>query len=143
MTAQQLAETARRLVADGRGLLAMDESNGTCDNRFIAAGIVVSLEARRSYRELLITAPGLSTSISGAILYDETIRQTSASGILLVKLLSDKGIMPGIKVDTGAKPLALHNCEKVTEGRDGLRSRLGEYRQICARFAKWRAARHE
>jgi len=139
MTAQQLAETARLLVADGRGLLAMDESNGTCDKRFTAAGIPVSVDARRSYRELLITAPGLSTSISGAILYDETIRQTSASGIPFVKLLSDAGIMPGIKVDTGAKPLALHNGEKVTEGLDGLRTRLREYRQIGARFAKWRA----
>jgi fructose-bisphosphate aldolase class I len=139
MTAAQLVETARLLVADGRGLLAMDESNTTCDKRFIAAGIAASVEARRSYRELLITAPELQTSISGAILYDETIRQVSGSGVPFVKMLIDSGIMPGIKVDTGAKPLALHDGEKVTEGLDGLRTRLREYRQMGARFAKWRA----
>jgi fructose-bisphosphate aldolase class I len=139
MTAQHLAETARLLVADGRGLLAMDESNGTCDKRFAAVGIAASVEARRSYRELLITAPGLAASISGAILYDETIRQTSESGVPFVKLLTDAGIMPGIKVDTGAKPMALHDGEKVTEGLDGLRARLHAYRQLGARFAKWRA----
>jgi fructose-bisphosphate aldolase class I len=139
MTMENLAKTARLLVADGRGLLAMDESDGTCDKRFIAAGIPVSADARRRYRELLITAPGLHTSISGAILYDETIRQTSKPGVPFVKLLTDAGIMPGIKVDTGAKPLALHDGEKVTEGLDGLRTRLREYRQIGARFAKWRA----
>jgi len=139
MTAAALTETARLLVADGRGLLAMDESNGTCDKRFVAAGIAVSEAARRAYRELLITAPGLSASISGAILYDETIRQSSAAGIPFVKLLVDAGIVPGIKVDTGAKPLALHDGEKVTEGLDGLRDRLRDYSQIGARFAKWRA----
>jgi fructose-bisphosphate aldolase class I len=139
MTAESLAETARLLVADGRGLLAMDESNGTCDKRFAAEGIPASVEARRSYRELLIAAPGLRTSISGAILYDETIRQASGNGIKFVKLLNDAGIMPGIKVDTGAKPLALYDGEMVTEGLDGLRTRLREYRQLGARFAKWRA----
>jgi fructose-bisphosphate aldolase class I len=139
MTADPLVETARLLVADGRGLLAMDESNGTCDKRFAAAGIPATVEARRSYRELLITAPGLQASIGGAILYDETIRQTSAAGTTFVKLLIDAGIIPGIKVDTGAKPMALHDSEKVTEGLDGLRVRLREYRQMGARFAKWRA----
>jgi len=139
MTVAPLVETARLLVANGKGLLAMDESNGTCDKRFTEAGIAVSVEARRRYRELLITAPGLHASISGAILYDETIRQSSGNGVQFVKLLADAGIIPGIKVDTGAKPLALHDGEKVTEGLDGLRARLCEYRQIGARFAKWRA----
>jgi fructose-bisphosphate aldolase class I len=139
MTTEQLAETARLLVADGRGLLAMDESNATCDKRFAAVGIAASVEARRSYRELLITAPGLHTSISGAILYDETIRQASQDGIPFVELLLRAGIMPGIKVDTGAQPLALHDGERVTEGLDGLRTRLGAYHEIGARFAKWRA----
>jgi fructose-bisphosphate aldolase class I len=97
------------------------------------------VEARRSYRELLVTAPGLHSSISGAILYDETIRQTGQHGTPIAKLLMDAGIMPGIKVDTGAKPLALHDGEKVTEGLDGLRARLGDYRKMGARFAKWRA----
>jgi fructose-bisphosphate aldolase class I len=139
MIVDPLVETARLLVADGRGLLAMDESNGTCDKRIAAAGIAVSVEARRSYRELLITAPGLQTSISGAILYDETIRQSSENGTPFVKLLVDTGIVPGIKVDTGAKPLALHAGERVTEGLDGLRTRLREYHDVGARFAKWRA----
>jgi fructose-bisphosphate aldolase class I len=139
MTVENLAETARLLVANGRGLLAMDESNGTCDKRFTSAGIAVSAESRRSYRQLLITAPGLHASISGAILYDETIRQTDEKGISFVKLLADAGIIPGIKVDTGAKPLALHDGERVTEGLDGLRTRLREYRQMGALFAKWRA----
>jgi fructose-bisphosphate aldolase class I len=132
MTAAQLVETARLLAADGRGLLAMDESNGACDKRFTAADIAPGAEARRRYRELLITTPGLNTSISGVILYDETIRQTSAKGIPFVKLLTDAGIMPGIKVDTGAKKLALHDGEMVTEGLDGLRTQLHEYRQIGA-----------
>jgi fructose-bisphosphate aldolase class I len=139
MTTEHLVETARLLVADGRGLMAMDESNGTCDKRFAAAGIAASVEARRRYRELLITAPGLHTSISGAILYDETIRQSSENGKPFVKVLIDTGIIPGIKVDTGARPLALHDGEKVTEGLDDLRARLLAYHEIGARFAKWRA----
>jgi fructose-bisphosphate aldolase class I len=139
VTVHPLVETARLLVADGRGLLAMDESQGTCDKRFAAAGIAVSEAARRSYRELLITAPGLRASISGAILYDETIRQSSESGVPFVTVLADAGIIPGIKVDTGAQPLALHDGEMVTEGLDGLRERLRAYYEMGARFAKWRA----
>ncbi len=134
-----LAETARLLVARGRGLLAMDESNGTCDKRFIAAGIAAGVDTRRLYRELLITTPGLAASISGAILCDETIRQAGRDGVPFVDMLTSAGMMPGIKVDTGARPLALHDGELVTEGLDGLRARLLEYRRLGARFAKWRA----
>jgi fructose-bisphosphate aldolase class I len=135
----RLIETARTLVAGGRGLLAMDESNPTCDKRFAKLGIARTEAARRSYRELLITTPGLGTCISGAILFDDTIRQRKPDGTPYVKLLADAGIMPGIKVDTGAKPLAGHPGEKVTEGLDGLRARLHDYVDMGARFAKWRA----
>jgi fructose-bisphosphate aldolase class I len=130
---------ARALVADGKGLLAMDESNGTCNKRFAAAGIPQTEEARRAYRELIITTPGLGESISGTILYDETIRQRKKDGTPFVKILVDAGIIPGIKVDIGAKDLAGHPGEKITEGLDGLRERLNEYSQMGARFAKWRA----
>jgi fructose-bisphosphate aldolase class I len=139
VTAQELADTAHRLVGSGKGLLAMDESNGTCDKRFAAAGIPQTEEARRAYRELIVTTPGLSKCISGAILYDETIRQRKKDGTPFAKALTDVGVLPGIKVDLGAKDLAGHPGEKVTEGLDGLRVRLQEYLQMGARFAKWRA----
>jgi fructose-bisphosphate aldolase class I len=139
MNGQRLVDTARTLVAGGKGLLAMDESNGTCNKRFASAGIPQTEEARRAYRELIVTTPGLGESISGAILYDETIRQKTKDGRPFVKILVDVGIIPGIKVDLGAKDLAGHPGEKITEGLDGLRERLTEYRQMGARFAKWRA----
>jgi fructose-bisphosphate aldolase class I len=139
MNAQKLIEIARTLVSDDKGLLAMDESNATCDKRFAAAGIPQTLEARRAYRELIVTTPGLGACISGAILYDETIRQQKRDRTPFVKVLADAGIIPGIKVDIGAKNLAGHPGEKVTEGLDGLRDRLKQYFQMGARFAKWRA----
>ncbi|MGA3401568.1 MAG: class I fructose-bisphosphate aldolase [Acetobacteraceae bacterium] len=134
-----LVATARKLVASGKGLLAMDESNPTCNKRFAAAGIPQTEEARRAYRELIVTTPGLGEFISGAILYDETIRQQKEDGTSFVSVLTDAGIIPGIKVDIGAKDLAGHPGEKITEGLDGLRDRLREYFQTGARFAKWRA----
>ena len=138
MTAQTLIDTARALVAGDKGLLAMDESNATCNKRFAALGIPQTEAARREWRELIVTAPGLADSISGAILFDETIRQQTHAGVPFAKALSDAGIVPGIKVDTGAKPLAGHPGETVTEGLDGLRERLAEYAGMGARFAKWR-----
>ncbi len=134
-----LVATAQALVGVGKGLLAMDESNPTCNKRFATAGIPQTVEARRAYRELLVTTPGLGTCISGAILYDETIRQCDRQGTLFVDRLTGAGIIPGIKVDLGAKNLALHPGETVTEGLDGLRARLAEYSGMGARFAKWRA----
>lgn len=139
MTEEALAEVANALVADDKGLLAMDESTPTCNKRFAAAGIPQTEEARRSYRELLVTAPGLGDCINGAILYDETIRQKTRDGIAFVRILEDSGIIPGIKVDLGAKDMAGHPGEKITEGLDGLRLRLQEYFELGARFAKWRA----
>ena len=139
MSALTLIETARALVADDKGLLAMDESNPTCNKRFARLGIPQTEQTRRAYRELIVTTPGLEESISGAILYNETIRQQKKDGTLFVKVLTDAGIIPGIKVDTGAKDLAGHPGEKITEGLDGLRDRLAEYSQMGARFAKWRA----
>lgn len=139
MNAQMLADTARAMVADGKGLLAMDESNGTCDKRFAAAGIAQTVGMRRAWRELLVTTPDLCQTISGAILHDETIRQAAADGTPFVQVLQDAGILVGIKVDAGAKALALHPSEKVTEGLDGLRERLHDYAAMGARFAKWRA----
>ena len=136
---RQMIETVRALLAYPKGLLAMDESNATCDKRFAAAGIPQTVEARRAYRELIITTPGLSECVSGMILYDETIRQSRADGTPFVKLIQRAGIVPGIKVDTGAKELAGRPEEKVTEGLDGLRERLREYYEMGARFAKWRA----
>jgi fructose-bisphosphate aldolase class I len=127
------------LVADDKGLLAIDESNPTCNKRFAAAGIPQTEEFRRSYREMIITTPGLGECISGLILYDETIRQKKKDGTLFIKAITDLGIIPGIKVDTGAKDMAGHPGEKITEGLDGLRDRLREYFQMGARFAKWRA----
>ena len=134
-----IAETARALVADDKGLLAIDESNPTCNKRFAAAGIPQTEEARRAYRELIVTTPGLAESISGLILYDETIHQQATDGTPLVKVIIDAGIIPGIKVDTGAKHLAGHPGETITEGLDGLHERLADYARLGARFAKWRA----
>ena len=139
MDAQLLKDTVKLLFADHKGLLAMDESTGTCDKRFAKLGIPQTVEARRAYRELIVTTPGLRESIGGAILYDETIRQTKSDGTSFVRVLIEAGIIPGIKVDTGAKELAGHPGEKITEGLDGLRDRLQEYFQMGARFAKWRA----
>jgi fructose-bisphosphate aldolase class I len=139
MNTEKLEGIARKLVADDKGLLAMDESNPTCHKRFAKLGIPQTEEARRAYRELIVTTPGLAESISGAILYDETIRQQKKDGTPFIKVLTDAGIIPGIKVDAGAKDLAGHPGEKVTEGLDGLRERLTEYFKAGARFAKWRA----
>jgi fructose-bisphosphate aldolase, class I len=139
MNAQNLIDTAKTLMASDKGLLAMDESDPTCNKRFAKLGIPQTADARRAYRELIVTAPGLGESISGAILYDETIRQQKRDGTPFAEALTDAGIIPGIKVDTGAKDLAAHPGEKITEGLDGLRERLAEYFQMGARFAKWRA----
>jgi len=139
MNVQQLQETAKALVASDKGLLAMDESNPTCNKRFAQLGIPQTVEARRAYRELIVTTPRLGECIGGAILYDETIRQQTSDGIPFIKVLIEAGIIPGIKVDQGAKDLAGHPGEKVTEGLDGLRGRLAEYSEMGARFAKWRA----
>src|SRR5664279_4399641 len=139
MNAQELIFTARELVAGDKGLLAMDESNPTCNKRFAKLGIPQTEDARRAYRELIVNTPELCDSISGAILYDETIRQEIKDGTPFVRALTDAGIIPGIKVDTGAKDMAGHPGEKVTEGLDGLRERLAEYAKMGARFAKWRA----
>jgi fructose-bisphosphate aldolase class I len=139
MNTQELIDTAKALVAGDKGLLAMDESTPTCNKRFAKVGIPQTEQARRAYRELIVTTPGLGESISGAILYDETIRQRNRDGTPFVKAITDAGIIPGIKVDTGAKDLAGHPGEKITEGLDGLRDRLAEYSQMGARFAKWRA----
>jgi fructose-bisphosphate aldolase class I len=139
MKTQELIDTARAMVAGDKGLLAMDESTPTCNKRFAKLGIPLTVEARRAWRELIVTTPGLGESISGAILFDETIRQHKKDGTPFVKVLTDAGIIPGIKVDAGAKDLAGHPGEKVTEGLDGLRDRLKEYSQMGARFAKWRA----
>ncbi len=139
MDKQVLIDTVNRLFADNKGLLAMDESNGTCNKRFAAAGIPQTIEMRRSYREMIVTTPGLHESIGGAILYDETIRQQTKDGVPIIDVLIKNGIIPGIKVDTGAKPMAGFAGEKITEGLDGLRERLAEYKKMGARFAKWRA----
>jgi len=139
MNIQTLIDTARCLVADNKGLLAMDESNPTCNKRFARLGIPQTEEARRAYRELIVTTPGLGECISGAILYDETIHQQKKDGTSFVKAITDAGIIPGIKVDTGAKDMAGHPGEKITEGLDGLCDRLVEYSRMGARFAKWRA----
>jgi len=136
---QDIINTAKALVAGDKGLLAMDESNPTCNKRFAALGIPQDEETRRAYREMIVYTPGLNESISGAILYDETIRQHKKDGTPIVKALIDAGIIPGIKVDMGAKEMAGHPGEKITEGLDGLRDRLKEYVQMGARFAKWRA----
>jgi fructose-bisphosphate aldolase class I len=139
MNRQGLIDTAKALVAGDKGLLAMDESDPTCNKRFAKLGIPQTPETRRAYREMIVTTPGLGECISGAILYDETIRQRKKDGTPFAKALTDAGIIPGIKVDAGAKDMAGHPGEKITEGLDGLRDRLAEYAQMGARFAKWRA----
>ncbi|HEU5302356.1 MAG TPA: class I fructose-bisphosphate aldolase [Acidimicrobiia bacterium] len=140
MDLDTLRANAQALVAPGKGILAADESSGTIKKRFDSIKVESTEEHRRAYRDLLFTAPGIEDHISGVILFDETIRQSSADGTPFPKLLASKGIIPGIKVDTGAKPLALaHGDETVTEGLDGLRERLAEYHDFGARFAKWRA----
>jgi fructose-bisphosphate aldolase, class I len=139
MPAHELHETARAIVADHKGILAADESTGTIKKRFDSIGVESTEESRRFYRQLLFTAPGTEDSIGGVILYDETIRQSADDGTPFPEVLASKGVIPGIKVDTGAHDLAGFPGEKVTEGLDGLRGRLEEYRQLGARFAKWRA----
>ena len=139
MTSENLTNTARALVADNKGLLAIDESIGTCNKRFEAQGIPQTVEMRRRYRELIVTTPGLNENISGVILFDETIRQQKIDGTPFIKVLQDAGIIPGIKVDIGAKKMAGFSGERITEGLDGLRLRLAEYGEMGARFAKWRA----
>ncbi|MDO9613573.1 MAG: class I fructose-bisphosphate aldolase, partial [Bacteroidota bacterium] len=139
MKTQELISTARLMVDNHKGILAMDESLPTCNKRFAKLEIPQTVEARRAYREMLVTTPGLSDFISGAILFDETIRQNTKDGTPIIKVLTDAGIIPGIKVDAGTKDLAGHPGEKITEGLDGLRDRLAEYYQMGARFAKWRA----
>jgi fructose-bisphosphate aldolase class I len=136
---QELNGTAQALVAEGKGILAADESVATASKRFNALHIESTADSRRNYREMFFTTPGAAEFISGVILYDETIRQKSSSGVPLADVLAKQGIIPGIKVDTGAKPLAGSPDETVTEGLDGLRDRLKEYYGLGARFAKWRA----
>src|SRR5204863_4971195 len=139
MARNDLHETAKALVAEGKGILAADESTGTIKKRFDSIGVESTEETRRDYRELLFTTPGAEEFISGVILYDETIRQSASNGTPFPQLLASKGIIPGIKVDLRAKALALAESETITEGLDGLRGRLKEYSGLGARFAKWRA----
>jgi fructose-bisphosphate aldolase class I len=139
VNSQTLRDTAQAFVANDKGLLAMDESTPTCNKRFASLGIPQTVATRRAYREMIVTTVGLGECISGAILFDETIRQQKSDGTPFVKVLIDAGIIPGIKVDCGAKELAGHPGETVTEGLDGLRDRLAEYVRMGARFAKWRA----
>lgn len=134
-----LAQTIQSLVGGNKGLLAMDESTGTCNQRFAVLGIPETESARRDWREIIVTSPGLGDYISGAILSDETIRQDRKNGVSMLSTLRDAGILPGIKVDRGTLPLAGHPLEKMTAGLDGLRERLQEYFKMGARFAKWRA----
>ena len=139
MDKELLEKTANELVSPGRGILAADESNGTMSKRLEAVGVDASAESRRSYRTNLFSTDGYESSISGVILFDETIRQSMDDGIPVPNALSDRGVHPGIKVDTGAKELDHHEGEKITEGLDGLRERCEEYFEMGARFAKWRA----
>lgn len=139
MSIEQLEEIAQAMVAPGKGIIAIDESNTTIKKRFDAVGIECSEENRRAYRELLLTTPKLSEHISGAILYDETIRQSTRTGVPFTQVMTGAGILPGIKVDKGPVPLAGFPGDVVTEGLDGLRPRLKEYAELGARFAKWRA----
>ncbi|MDQ6639802.1 MAG: fructose-bisphosphate aldolase class I [Pseudomonadota bacterium] len=139
MDTRRLIDTAHALVGGDRGLLAMDESTPTCDKRFAKLGIATTEEMRRAYRDMIVTTPNLGTCISGAILYDETIRQKTLAGVAFPQALEQAGVVPGIKVDAGARPLAGFAGEQVTEGLDRLRERLAEYVALGARFAKWRA----
>ncbi|HLF31062.1 MAG TPA: class I fructose-bisphosphate aldolase [Xanthomonadales bacterium] len=139
MSSMDLVSVAEAMVAEGKGILAIDESSGTIARRFKTVNIESTEENRRAYREMLLTTSGLGKHVSGTILYDETIRQTTREGVSFVQVMENAGILPGIKVDAGAHPLAGHPGEKITEGLDGLRQRLEEYRTLGARFAKWRA----
>ena len=139
MATTELHETARALVVDNKGILAADESSGTIEKRFRSIQVESTEEHRRAYRELLFTTDGAGGFISGVILFDETIRQRAADGTPFAEVLDRRGIIPGIKVDKGAKDLAGFPGEKITEGLDGLRGRLAEYRDLGARFTKWRA----
>ena len=139
MSWDELYETARTIVADDKGILAADESTGTIKKRFDSIGVESTEESRRAYRNLLFTTTGCEDYIGGVILYDETIRQAADDGTPFAELLAGKGIVPGIKVDTGAQDLAGHPDEKVTEGLDGLRARFATYHELGARFSKWRA----
>src|SRR5690606_1229606 len=139
MSIEQLAETAQAMVAAGKGIIAIDESTGTIKKRFDSVNVESTEENRRAYREMLLTTPKLGEYISGAILFDETLRQSTKDGVPFTKIMNDAGIIPGIKVDKGTHPLAGFPDEVVTEGLDGLRARLEEYYKLGARFAKWRA----
>ncbi len=139
MGAHELHDIATAIVAENKGILAADESTGTIAKRFDSIGVESTEENRRFYRQLLFTAPGMEDSIGGVILYDETIRQSTDDGTAFSEVLSAKGVVPGIKVDTGAHDQAGLPGEKITEGLDGLRARFEEYRGLGARFAKWRA----
>ena len=139
MNTTELETTAKMMVAEGKGILAIDESTPTIKKRFDSINVESTEENRRAYRDLLITNPDGNKYISGMILYDETIRQSTSDGTPFAEKLANDGIMPGIKVDTGAKDFALHSNEKITEGLDGLRERLAEYKNLGAKFAKWRA----
>jgi fructose-bisphosphate aldolase class I len=136
---QELIATAQAMFAPGKGILAADESYGTANKRFQKLGIPTTEEMRRAYREMLFTTPGVGEFFSGVILFDETIRQATQDGKPFTQVLTDAGIIPGIKLDLGAKPLAKSPNELVTEGLDGLRDRIAEYYNMGARFAKWRA----
>jgi len=139
MNQETLIQTAQAMVAKGKGILAADESHGTIGKRFAAVGVKNKENNRRDYRQTLLTTPGLGEYISGVILYDETLRQSTDGDVAFTEIMRLAGIIPGIKVDAGAKNLALYPGEKVTEGLDGLRERLAEYRELGAGFAKWRA----
>ena len=139
MDQEKLISTAHQMVGSGKGLLAMDESTGTCNKRFEEQGIAQTEDMRRAYRDLIVTTPGIGDDLGGAILVDETIRQKTLSGVPFSAALQVAGVIPGIKVDAGAKDLPFRPGEKVTEGLDGLRERLKEYASLGARFAKWRA----
>jgi fructose-bisphosphate aldolase, class I len=139
MSIDQLADIARAMVAPGKGIIAIDESNATCKKRFDSVGVECTEENRRAYREMLLTVPKLNDYVSGAILFDETLRQKTKDGVPFAKVMMDNGIIPGIKVDKGTVALAGFPGEVVTEGLDGLRDRLKEYAQLGAKFAKWRA----
>ncbi|MFC4819892.1 class I fructose-bisphosphate aldolase [Dokdonella ginsengisoli] len=139
MSIEELESIAQAMVAPGKGIIAIDESTATIKKRFDSVGVPNTEENRRAYREMLLTTPRLGEHISGAILYDETIRQATKAGVPFTKIMLDAGVLPGIKVDLGAKPLAGFPGELVTEGLDGLRERLAEYAKLGAKFAKWRA----